>query len=181
MLLQVLAQRDVIGEQNERCRDLEASTRQLEERCSELKEASGGHEARAREEAAEVLKGNRIIEKLTVRANAGLITCASCVCFPRNSVLQVNICERHGLWLTDSQLSQLSSTTDAGPRLLKCCPIQMLVWYAAGATLPSNTSKVQRCHFTAQLCPHTCHRDGVPAGSRQQGFCQHVRLRCPHC
>eukprot|EP00891_Asterochloris_glomerata_P008911 jgi/Astpho2/8911/Aster-x0832 len=61
----VLAQRDVIGEQNERCRDLEASTRQLEERCSELKEASGGHEARAREEAAEVLKGNRIIEKLT--------------------------------------------------------------------------------------------------------------------
>ena len=78
MLLQVLAQRDVICEQNERCRDLEASTRQLEERCSELKEASGGHEARAREEAAEVLKGNRIIEKLTVRDNAGLRPCACC-------------------------------------------------------------------------------------------------------
>ena len=80
MLLQVLAQRDVIGEQNERCRDLEASTRQLEERCSELKEASGGHEARAREEAAEVLKGNRIIEKLTVRDNAGAAGVAYGLC-----------------------------------------------------------------------------------------------------
>ena len=80
MLLQVLAQRDVIGEQNERCRDLEASTRQLEERCSELKEASGGHEARAREEAAEVLKGNRIIEKLTVRDNADAAVGLQLVC-----------------------------------------------------------------------------------------------------
>ena len=97
MLLQVLAQRDVICEQNERCRDLEASTRQLEERCSELKEASGGHEARAREEAAEVLKGNRIIEKLTVRDNAGLRPCACCACFVHISVLQVSICKWRGL------------------------------------------------------------------------------------
>ena len=41
MLLQVLEQGNVIGKQSERCRDLEASVRQLQKRCSELKEASG--------------------------------------------------------------------------------------------------------------------------------------------
>ena len=64
--LQLQAQKDHIAEQNQRCRDLEASTRQLEERCSELKESAAGHELRAKEAAAEVLKGNRIIEKVSV-------------------------------------------------------------------------------------------------------------------
>lgn len=43
---------------------LEAAGRSAEERASELKEAAAGHEARARESAGEVAKGNRIIEKL---------------------------------------------------------------------------------------------------------------------
>ena len=64
--LQLQAQKDHIAEQNQRCRDLEASTRQLEERCSELKESSAGHELRAKDAAAEILKGNRIIEKVSV-------------------------------------------------------------------------------------------------------------------
>ena len=64
--MQVQAQKDHLAEQNQRCRDLEASTRQLEERCSELKESAAGHELRAKEAAAEVLKGNRIIEKVSV-------------------------------------------------------------------------------------------------------------------
>ena len=66
LLLQIAAQKEMVQEQNERCRDLEAATRQLDERCHDLKEAAAGHEARAREVAAEVVKGNRIIEKLTV-------------------------------------------------------------------------------------------------------------------
>lgn len=68
--LQVQAQKDHIAEQNQRCKDLEASSRQLEERCSELKEAAAGHELRAKEAAAEVLKGNRIIEKVSVSSSS---------------------------------------------------------------------------------------------------------------
>lgn len=64
---QVTAQKEVMAEQSERVRDLEAGMRQLEERCTELKEAAAGHEERARAASAEVLKGNRIIEKLMVR------------------------------------------------------------------------------------------------------------------
>ena len=64
--LQVQAQKDHIAEQNQRCKDLEASNRQLEERCAELKESAAGHEVRAKEAAGEVLKGNRIIEKVSV-------------------------------------------------------------------------------------------------------------------
>ncbi|KAK9915645.1 hypothetical protein WJX75_002088 [Coccomyxa subellipsoidea] len=60
----VAAQKEVMAEQSERVRDLEAGSRQLEERCAELKEASAGHDERARAASAEVLKGNRIIEKL---------------------------------------------------------------------------------------------------------------------
>ncbi|KAL3143105.1 hypothetical protein ABBQ38_003378 [Trebouxia sp. C0009 RCD-2024] len=61
----VQAQKDHLAEQNQRCKDLEASARQLEERCTELKESAAGHELRAKEAAAEVLKGNRIIEKVS--------------------------------------------------------------------------------------------------------------------
>ena len=64
---QVVAQKEVMAEQSERVRDLEAGTRQLEERCAELKDAAAGHEERARAASSEVLKGNRIIEKLMVR------------------------------------------------------------------------------------------------------------------
>lgn len=64
--MQVQAQKDHLAEQNQRCKDLEASARHLEERCSELKESAAGHELRAKEAAAEVLKGNRIIEKVSV-------------------------------------------------------------------------------------------------------------------
>ncbi|CAL8470011.1 g9553 [Coccomyxa elongata] len=60
----VTAQKEVMAEQSERLRDLEAGMRQLEERCTELKEAAAGHEERARAASAEVLKGNRIIDKL---------------------------------------------------------------------------------------------------------------------
>lgn len=45
----------------------QAGVRQLEARAEDLKAAAGGHEGRARDAAAEVAKGNRIIEKLTVR------------------------------------------------------------------------------------------------------------------
>ena len=42
--------------------------RQLEARAEDLKAAATGHKGRARDSAAEVAKGNRIIEKLTVRS-----------------------------------------------------------------------------------------------------------------
>jgi len=82
--VQVLAQKDHIAEQNQRCKDLEASSRQLEERCSELKESAVGHEVRAKEAAAEVLKGNRIIEKVSVSVHIG---CRSAVCIDMLSEL----------------------------------------------------------------------------------------------
>ena len=45
--------------------DLEASLKQSEARCSELREACAGHEQRAREAAAEVTKSSHVIERLT--------------------------------------------------------------------------------------------------------------------
>ena len=47
-------------------RELETSVRQLEGRCSDLRDAAAGHDQRAKDTQAEVLKGNHIIEKLTV-------------------------------------------------------------------------------------------------------------------
>jgi len=44
---------------------MEASARVLQTRCAELKEASSGHEARAKDAAAEVAKGNHMVERLT--------------------------------------------------------------------------------------------------------------------
>ncbi|GBF91102.1 hypothetical protein Rsub_04771 [Raphidocelis subcapitata] len=58
------AQAAVVAQQQARLGDLEASARQWEERCGELREALAAHEARLRESAAEVLRGNSIIEKL---------------------------------------------------------------------------------------------------------------------
>lgn len=40
--------------------------RQWEERCSDLRDLVAGHEGRCKEAAAEVMKGNEIIEKLQV-------------------------------------------------------------------------------------------------------------------
>ena len=48
-------------------RELETSVRQLEARCNDLRDAASGHDQRAKEAQAEVLKGNHIIEKLMVR------------------------------------------------------------------------------------------------------------------
>ncbi len=62
------AQQELLAEQGGRLRDLEAAAAQLRERCGELKQAAGTAEARGAEAGAEVLKGNRIIEKLTVRS-----------------------------------------------------------------------------------------------------------------
>jgi hypothetical protein len=70
-----------MAEQLERIRDLEASASQLEARCSELKEASAGHEARGREALAELGKAGRAVEKLTV-GKAGR-RCACCCTLAR--------------------------------------------------------------------------------------------------
>lgn len=52
---------------------LQASLRQVEARAEELKAAAQGHEERAREATAEVVKANTIIEKLSVGAAAAYI------------------------------------------------------------------------------------------------------------
>jgi hypothetical protein len=65
--VQASSQQQVIQQQQARLADLEASARQWEARCSDLRDMAAGHEARAREAASEVLKGNQIIERLQVR------------------------------------------------------------------------------------------------------------------
>jgi hypothetical protein len=45
--------------------DLESSNRQLESRCVDLREASTGHEHRAKEAAAELSKSNQTIERIS--------------------------------------------------------------------------------------------------------------------
>ncbi len=67
--LQLAAQKEVMGEQAHSAKGLEGALRQLEERCADLKEASSGHEERAREAAAEAAKAARINEKLTVSSS----------------------------------------------------------------------------------------------------------------
>lgn len=67
---QAQAQAGIIEQQQLRLRDLEGSARQWEARCSDLRDVLAGHEQRAKEAAAEVLKGNQIIEKLSVGGGA---------------------------------------------------------------------------------------------------------------
>lgn len=67
---QAQAQAGIIEQQQLRLRDLEGSARQWEARCSDLRDVLAGHEQRAKEAAAEVLKGNQIIEKLSVSSAA---------------------------------------------------------------------------------------------------------------
>ena len=65
-LPQTQAQNEIIEQQRSRVRELETSVRQLEARCADLRDASAGHDQRAKEAQAEVVKGNHIIEKLMV-------------------------------------------------------------------------------------------------------------------
>ncbi|KAK9867036.1 hypothetical protein WJX84_007443 [Apatococcus fuscideae] len=67
----VQAQKEIIQEQNERNKDLEGIRQAFEARCNELREAGSGAEARAQEASSEVLKGNRIIERLSSEVRAG--------------------------------------------------------------------------------------------------------------
>jgi spindle assembly abnormal protein 6 len=64
----VQAQVEIIEQQRSRVRELEAAARQAEGRCEDLKEASTGHELRAREAQQELLKANQVIEKIMVRS-----------------------------------------------------------------------------------------------------------------
>ena len=66
MGLQLAAQKEAAGKQTHHAKGLESALRQLEERCADLKEASAGHEERAREAAAEAAKAARAGEQLTV-------------------------------------------------------------------------------------------------------------------
>ena len=66
MAVQLAAQKEAAGEQAHHARGRESALRQLEERCADLKEASAGHEERARAAAAEAAKAARAIEQLTV-------------------------------------------------------------------------------------------------------------------
>jgi hypothetical protein len=65
--LQSTSQGALVEQQQARLSDLEASVRQWESRCADLRDLVSGHEARCKEAAAEVLKGNDIIDKLQVR------------------------------------------------------------------------------------------------------------------
>ncbi len=65
--MQLASQKEAAGEQAHHAKGLESALRQLEERCADLKEASAGHEERAREAAAEAAKAARAGEQLMVR------------------------------------------------------------------------------------------------------------------
>ena len=60
------SQAEVVEQQKGRLRDLEAAMRQLDSRCTDLRDVAVAADARGKEAQAEVLKGNQIIEKLTV-------------------------------------------------------------------------------------------------------------------
>lgn len=96
----------MIEQQRARVRDLESSAKQWESRCADLKEAASSHEQRAKEASAEVLKGNQIIEKLTVRESA---TCAAALPFATDTHM------RRSIWHAARQRdSQCTSHRDAG-------------------------------------------------------------------
>eukprot|EP00878_Enallax_costatus_P015722 GHUV01016473.1.p1 GENE.GHUV01016473.1~~GHUV01016473.1.p1 ORF type:complete len:465 (+),score=180.96 GHUV01016473.1:3033-4427(+) len=58
------SQTQLIAQQQARLSDLEAAAKQWESRCADLRDLVAGHESRCKEAAAEVMKGNDIIEKL---------------------------------------------------------------------------------------------------------------------
>lgn len=55
-----------MAEQAHSAKGMEGTLRQLEERCTDLREAASGHEERARGAAAEAAKAQRAIDKLMV-------------------------------------------------------------------------------------------------------------------
>lgn len=63
------SQADVIEQARSRLKDLEAAQRQLESRCADLRDASAAADTRAKDTQTEVLKGNAIIEKLSVSSS----------------------------------------------------------------------------------------------------------------
>jgi hypothetical protein len=74
-VLQSTSQGALVEQQQARLSDLESSVRQWESRCADLRDLVTGHEARCKEAAAEVMKGNDIIEKLQVRCCSSLGVC----------------------------------------------------------------------------------------------------------
>lgn len=68
--IQATSQGALVEQQQARLSDLESSVRQWESRCADLRDLVAGHEARCKEAAAEVMKGNDIIEKLQVRQSS---------------------------------------------------------------------------------------------------------------
>jgi hypothetical protein len=68
--MQSSSQSQLLAQQQSRLSDLEGSVRQWEERCADLRDLVAGHEGRCKEAAAEVMKGNEVIEKLQVRDRA---------------------------------------------------------------------------------------------------------------
>jgi spindle assembly abnormal protein 6 len=64
--VQTAALVELLEQHKSRIRDLETAVRQLEGRCADQREVAAGHEQRAREAQAEVIKGNQVIDKLSV-------------------------------------------------------------------------------------------------------------------
>lgn len=73
---QSISQGALVEQQQARLSDLEGSVRQWESRCADLRDLVSGHEARCKEAAAEVLKGNDVIDKLQVGVVS--VPCARC-------------------------------------------------------------------------------------------------------
>lgn len=74
-VLQATSQAALVEQQQARLADLESSVRQWESRCADLRDLVAGHEARCKEAAAEVMKGNDIIEKLQVLTRTCPVEC----------------------------------------------------------------------------------------------------------
>jgi hypothetical protein len=74
----VASQREIMAEQSERTKDFEVSTRQLEERCLELKEAAATYDEHAKKASAEALKANLAIEKVAVSTPCNAVPPLSC-------------------------------------------------------------------------------------------------------
>lgn len=56
---------------------LQRLVKQGEERCAELREASGGHERRCQEAASEISRANNIIQTLSVRVSLTSSPCST--------------------------------------------------------------------------------------------------------
>lgn len=77
LLEQCATQSQLVAQQAARLGDLEGVARQWEGRCADLRAAAAAHEARAKEAAGEVLKGNDALERLHV--SDARLRCWACV------------------------------------------------------------------------------------------------------